>query len=89
MKKGTLVIDEIILPITDIWIDKGKLWIQAELQGPVRALEPNHRYRVFGRDGQELTCSGPKSDILWPEIELGATLEFTCSWSIQLHSLEG
>ena len=72
--KGTIVVDELIIPITDIVFKHGLLEITACIEGPVPAV-CSAPYRLFGVDGSEIYCSG--SFISWPAIIPGAVLDLT------------
>jgi len=48
--KGSIVVDEIILPITDMYLDDGQLWFVAHADGPLPAVETAD-YVICDRSG--------------------------------------
>jgi hypothetical protein len=49
---GTIVIDEMVFPITDILLERGKIFVRAEVKGPVpERKEGVYELRLHGQDG--------------------------------------
>ena len=71
--KGSVVIDELVIPITDIYLDHGKFWIVAEVTGPIRAVDTRD-YIVNGRDGATVVHAKGISGLEWDQLPAGAHL---------------
>lgn len=80
--KGTIVVDELILPIVDIYLDGGRIWITAEVLAPVPAVDTG-TYVVCDRSGAVVYRSqGEASRITWPEMTGCLTLRITAALAI-------
>ena len=65
---GSIVVDEQIVPIVELRLDKGALWLIAHVRGPVPAVDTLN-YIVVGRDGRQVwhgTAIG--QPIRWPVV---------------------
>jgi hypothetical protein len=70
--KGAILIDELVMPIVEIYIEDGAFVMVAEIVGPVPA-GASTSYAIHGRDGREVYVSvGPM--LSWPEITAGMSL---------------
>jgi hypothetical protein len=70
---GTIVIDEMVFPITDILLERGKIFVRAEVKGPVpERKEGVYELRLHGQDGSFITMM--RSRMQWSEVWPGDTL---------------
>lgn len=82
--KGSIVVDELIFPITDIVFDAGRMVITAWKQGPVRAVDVVG-CRIFDRRGGFVYES--RTPLSWPRFPPGCDAVFTVA--IKLTWAEG
>ena len=81
--KGSIVVDELILPIVDIHLDYGAIVFTAEVRGPVRAVSTGS-YVVCDRSGGALYRSqGEAGRISWAELAAGPTLRIQVDLHIE------
>jgi len=79
---GTLVVNEIVLPIIDIRLQEGLLYYIGRLGGPISAFEGGlTEFEVFGEDGR-LIGSWRSAMSSWPAIEEGHGLTIPVSMSL-------
>lgn len=71
--KGSIIVDEIILPIIDMYLCDGKLWLVARVTGPVPDV-CSADYVVCGRDGKVFVKARGVDGVSWSRIRDGVTL---------------
>jgi hypothetical protein len=71
--KGTIVVDEIIVPIVDIYLDKGCIFVEGQRGGPVRAVN-GAGYTVHDRCGVVVYRVDHDPALRWHKVYRGATL---------------
>lgn len=81
--KGSIIVDEVIIPIVDIYVDDGKFVITAETWGPVRAVTAES-YVVCDRRGSVVYRTGPgMRGLAWEAIRAGGLLTVTVALSLE------
>ncbi len=77
--KGSIVVGELILPVVDIYLDDGRIWVAAQVTGPVPAVSTGS-YVVCDRNGEVVYRSqGDAGRISWPAMCAGPTLRVTAA----------
>jgi hypothetical protein len=71
--KGTIVVDEIIVPITDIYLDNGVINLVAEVSGPMPAVDTRN-YVVNDRRGVTIFRGVGISGLKWRKLGAGERL---------------
>lgn len=71
--KGSIVIDELIIPIVDIYLDRGQFWVVAHVVGPVPDVDTRD-YVINGRDGRTVVRAVGIGGLRWSRIKAGHTL---------------
>lgn len=71
--KGTIVVDEIIVPIVDMYLDQGLIWFVAEVNGPVPAVDSND-YVVNDRSGATVFQGTGITGLKWDQVPAGSRL---------------
>lgn len=81
--KGAVLVDELILPVVDIYLDDGEINLVAELRGPVRAFASDS-YAVTDRSGAVVYRSaGKPGRIDFSETKEGDTVRFIAHLSLE------
>jgi hypothetical protein len=86
--RGSVVVDELVVPIVDMWLADGMLVFAAEVWGPVRAVSTGD-YRLHDRDGGLVFRAYGISGLTWPEVPAGSRLVVTCEVSIRGKTAHG
>lgn len=71
--KGSIVVDELIIPITDIYLDRGQIWVVATVAGPVPDVDTRD-YVINGRDGKTVVRALGISGLRWSRVLAGDSL---------------
>jgi hypothetical protein len=78
--KGSLAVNEIVVPIVDLYLDEGKLWFVAHITGPVPAVSASG-YVVFDRSGG-VFFRADGIPLKWKRVRAGDTLTVIAPLSI-------
>ena len=65
--KGSIVVDELIVPIVDMYLDHGLIVVTAEVCGPIRAVDAKD-YAVHDRQGGLLVRAVGVGGLKWREL---------------------
>jgi len=68
--RGAIAVDEIIVPIVDIFLDDLKIWIVATAPGPIPAVSTT-AYTVHDRQGRVVFRGCEIGGLVWNEVTLG------------------
>lgn len=83
--RGTVVVDELVIPIVDVYLDRGLIYVVAETRGPLPAGR-DVAYRVHGRDGQLVYATAPGiTGLNWDPVPAGTRLTVVCP--LQVHDV--
>jgi hypothetical protein len=73
VRKGTIVVDEQLVPITDIYLDGGKMVVVGTVVGPFPAVD-THDYVIMDRSGGEYIRGIGITGLTWGPIPAGDVL---------------
>lgn len=79
---GSIVIDELILPLRRLYLDKGLLMVQVRLQGPSRAVD-SRGYTLFDRRGLTV-FSSRNMHFTWPALPTGQEAVLTLELALEV-----
>lgn len=86
LPRGTIVVDELILPITDTYLERGRIYVTALVRGPIRDVN-TIGYVVYGRDGEQVWSGVNKNNggapIVWSNIGPGTSVFVSVSLSVE------
>lgn len=83
--KGSIVVNELIIPITSIWLANRRMWFQGEAWGPIPASTASG-YAIHDREGATLFRIASGIDgLTWPAVPRGQHL--TVIAPIALHDV--
>lgn len=78
--RGSLVVDELVLPIVDIRLRGEAFVLTAHVRGPVRAVDGRSGYTVHDEGGAVVYRStGPHPGFSWPALKAGSELYVTAN----------
>ncbi len=75
--RGSIVVDELVVPIVDIRLAHGLLVLIASVAGPVRAVSARD-YRVHDQDGRLVLDVHAAGGLVWPAVPAGEALYEDC-----------
>lgn len=83
---GTIVVDELILPVIDLYLARGRIYVTALVKGPIRDVN-TVGYVVYGRDGEQVWSGVNKHNggapIVWSNIGPGTSVFVSVALSIE------
>lgn len=78
---GSIVVDEIIVPVVDVTLDRGAFVITAHVMGPVPAVDTTH-YVVMDRQGSVVYRSSGQLRVYWPALTLAQSVQITVDMNV-------
>ncbi len=81
--KGSIVVDELILPIVDIYLEDEKFWVTAQVTGPVPAMRTGLFVVCDRLGGVVWRSQGAADRIQWSAVKDGVTLQFSVALSVE------
>ena len=82
MTKGSIVVDELIVPIVDMYLDHGQIVLVAAITGPIRAVDTSD-YVVLDRSGAAVYRSQGRNRVTWGRKEAGSGVTITASLAVE------
>lgn len=70
---GALVVDELIVPVTDLYLSDRAFCAVADIAGPVRAVDTTD-YVLCDRSGGTVYRTAGRNRLAWPRMEQGAQI---------------
>ena len=71
--QGSIVVDEIVVPVTDVRLARGGFKIIAKVRGPVPAVDTQD-YVLYDQAGRVVTHGSCQTRLAWGPVLPGATL---------------
>lgn len=80
---GALVVDELIIPVVDVYLGSGAFITTAHLYGPIRAGDSTD-YVLMDRAGRTVYRSAGRNRLFWPALPEGAQLMVTTEMQVDV-----
>ena len=88
LARGSITIDELVVPVIDMWLADGLLVLLAAVDGPVRAVDTRD-YRVHDRSGGLVFWAHAVGGLVWPAVPSGMRLVVECPVEIAGKTAQG
>lgn len=85
--KGSLVFDEVIVPLVDIYLADGQVWFVGRTTGPVPAVHTT-TYTIHDREGG-IVVRVVNADVHWDDVETHSTLAVVVPLAIRFGTAAG
>lgn len=83
---GTINVDELIIPITQVQLEHGAILFRGRLRGPLKASQGTRSYAIHGVDGRVVYRAHGIAGLSWPAVDALSWLDIVCP--MQVHGDE-